>query len=111
MGVLVDESDIIEKEIEGETFKLKPLNFGESNEITKECTSFDAMSGRFDMETGKLGELRLVKMIADWTLTDDKGKKLPITLENVRRLKDNVAAELLTETRRLSVVAKDLEKE
>jgi hypothetical protein len=76
----------------------------------RDCSNFDVVTGNFDMDSQKLGELRLQKMISAWSLKDEKGNPLPVSLENVRLLKEDVAAKLLTETRRIAGVPKALEK-
>ena len=40
----------------------------------------------------------LSKMITDWNLTDDKGKKLPVTLENLKKLNILDIADLIAAT-------------
>lgn len=110
MGVFVDKKDEQVIEVEGESFILKPLTLGEGNSIMRECSNFDVVSGNFSMDSQKLGEMRLVKMIASWSLKDEVGNVIPITLENIRRLKEDVAGKLLATTRRMTGVPRDLEK-
>jgi len=40
----------------------------------------------------------LSKMITDWNLTDDDGKKLPVTLENLKKLNILDIADLISAT-------------
>lgn len=40
----------------------------------------------------------LSKMVVDWNLTDKKGVKLPITLENIKKLNINEVIELISQT-------------
>lgn len=110
MSIFVEDKDIKEVKVENEIIKLRPLTLGEGNAIMKECSKFDPISGSFEMDSQKLGEMRLQKMIVEWTCKDKDGNKLPITLENVQNIKEEVSGKLLIESRKMAGVPKELGK-
>lgn len=59
--------------------------------------SFEKIYKKEDRPRLTCSFMSLVEMIEDWNLEDDKGKKLEINLENVRKLKLDDVMSLLSE--------------
>lgn len=111
MGVLIDNEDNKEYEIEGETFVLKPLTFKEDSEVTDIGLTVDVRRRETKMDLGKMNVARLTKSIVDWSLEDEDGKKIPINEDNVGRLKTKVANELMDRVEEISgVTTEELKK-
>lgn len=112
MGVLVSEEDEREVEIEGETFKLKPLSFKADSEITNQGTVVNMQNTRqSQVDIAKMQLARLEKSIVDWSLSDDEGNKIPINSKNVGKLRTDVASELLDEVQDMSgMTAEEIKK-
>jgi len=77
-----------EVEIEGHRLKFRTWNYGMKQEALRAATEFvkNELSGELEPEVDPwtLNDQLLLKTLVDWDFLDEKGRKLPITLENIR---------------------------
>jgi len=77
----------------------KEMSYGDTQKLAASFMKMRLQSkgdidSDIDIETGNI-ELLLIN-IADWNLVDEKGKKVPVIRENIRRLKSSTAETILT---------------
>ena len=97
-------------EIDEDFYVLQSLTLGEANDIMKECSTFDPVSGTLNLDTQKLGEMRLAKMIKEWSEKDGEGKIKPINRDSIRDLPEEVGGHLLLKMRGTGAIPSELEK-
>jgi len=78
-----------EVEIEGHRLKFRTWNYGMKQEALRAATKFvKNESGELEPEVDPwvLNDHLLLKTLVDWDFLDEKGRKLPITLDNIRSI-------------------------
>lgn len=70
-------------EVMGEKIYLKNMSFGDSRKAIDQALLVDMNTNKTKVDATLLGVLRALGQIRDWTLEDEEGNKLPITLETI----------------------------
>jgi len=81
----------------GEEFEIKELGYGEVNQINKKALKINFVTKQPEMDLAVLQEEKMKASLVSWTLKDKQGNLVPITIENIRRLKEDVAQKILQE--------------
>lgn len=68
-----------------ETFVFKKKNWENHKSIMSSSVIMNA-SGEASVDLFKLMDMSIKTLLVDWTLKDDKGDKIPVTIENINRL-------------------------
>ena len=80
----------------GEKITLKNMSFGDSRKAINEAMVVDMMTQKASVDATLLGVLRALGQIKDWSLEDENGEKLPITLETIdNELSEEFVGELI----------------
>jgi hypothetical protein len=84
-------------DVMGVKITLKKMSFGEARKATAQGMTFDMETGKSSIDPSLVGVTRTIAQIKDWELTDEKDKKLPITLNTFDNLLDEEFASLIIE--------------
>ena len=80
---------IEEAEIDGHRLKFRTWNYGMKQEALRAATKFvQNASGELEPEVDPwvLNDQLLLKTLVDWDFLDEKGARLPITLDSVKAI-------------------------
>lgn len=97
---------IEEAEIEGHKMRFRTWNYGMKQEALRAATRFVKNEvGELEPEVDPwiLNDQLLLKTLVDWDFVDEKGRKLPITLENIRSIEPpELVDKMIAYTQRLN---------
>lgn len=71
--------------VQTDKFVFRIPNWGDTKSIMSACSQVGA-DGKIAFDGYKFIDLRLKKLLMDWSIMDDKEKRLPITDENISML-------------------------
>lgn len=74
-------------------FVFRSPNWGDTKAIMSACSQI-GQDGKLSFDGYKFIDFRLKRLLVDWSLADDKEKRLPITDENVEQLPYSVVTYL-----------------
>lgn len=81
----------------GETVELKEISYGEQNQINQKAVSINYVTQKPEMDMAVMQEQTLKTAIKDWSFTDAEGEKVKVNLDNIRKLKAEVASYIFNE--------------
>jgi len=84
---LIKDDEVIAEGEKFETarFVFRPPNWGDTKAIMSAC-SLIGQDGKIAFDGYKFIDMRLRRLMTDWSLTDEKEKRLPLTEENFEML-------------------------
>lgn len=81
----------------GRKMTIEKPSFGENRKIINQSMKFDMETKHPEIDASLLGTLRAISILKDWDLTDESGKKLPITLDTFDNVLDPEFASMLVD--------------
>jgi hypothetical protein len=98
-----------EKGIEGTVFEsvkfsFRPPTWGDTKTIMSACSQMGS-DGKITFDGYKFIDMRLKRLLVDWSLTDEKEKRLPVTEENIENLPPSVVSYLNEQLEKVPSIA------
>jgi len=90
--------------VETVKFSFRTPTWGDTKTIMSMCSSI-GQDGKIAFDGYKFIDARIKKLLVDWSLTDDKEKRLPLTEENIERLPSSVVAYLNEQLEKVTSIA------
>lgn len=107
MGIFVDET-VHEFEYMAHTFGIKEIGYGESIRINKKAMSINFVTKQPELDLAVLQEEKIKAALV--YIKDPEGNDIPVTLETIRKFKEEVANKILEEIDKLNEVSKEEKK-
>jgi hypothetical protein len=85
-------------------FVFRPPNWGDTKSIMSACSQI-GQEGRLTFDGYKFIDMRLKRLLVDWSLTDEKEKRLPVTEENIEQLPASVVSYLNEKLEKVPCIA------
>ncbi|AGE61014.1 hypothetical protein FINN_21 [Bacillus phage Finn] len=81
----------------GRKITIEKPSFGENRKIINQSMKFNMETKQPEIDASLLGVLRAISIIKDWDLTDESGKKLPISLDTFDNVLDPDFASMMVD--------------
>jgi hypothetical protein len=92
MSIFVDET-IHEFEYKGFKFGVKEISYGESSQINKKAMKMNLITNKPEIDLAVLQEEKIKASLA--FIKDPHGNEIAVTLEVIRKMKEDVAGKIL----------------
>lgn len=107
MSIFVDET-VHEREYKDFKFGIKELGYGETNQINKKAMKINFVTQKPEIDLAVLQEEKLKASLA--YIKDPQGNDIAVTLEVIRKLKDEVAQKVVEFTDAINEVSEEEKK-